>query len=189
MKKEGQALSFYYLKRRTSIVIVPVSSADAAFVFNEQTGNYQAVTIQGQLTYRIIEPRRTMEMLNYVIEPRRREHVSQDPERLKQRIVVAVQMETRRQVERMSLEEALGNAASISEQVQEEVGSRGLLAPIGVELLSLNYHLRQPQPRGRQGPGGGVQGDPARAGRRGDLRAEGCGGRGGRQDQIERTGG
>ena len=71
VRREGRALSFYYIKRRTSIVVVPVSSADAAFVFNEQTGNYQAVTIQAQLTYRIIEPRRTMELLNYVIDPKK----------------------------------------------------------------------------------------------------------------------
>jgi hypothetical protein len=113
VKKEGRALSFYYLRRRTSIVVVPVSSADAAFVFNEQTGNHQAVTIQGQLTYRIVEPHRTMEMLNYVIDPKRRSHVSQDPERLQQRIVVAVQMETRRRVEARPLAGVLGNAASI----------------------------------------------------------------------------
>jgi regulator of protease activity HflC (stomatin/prohibitin superfamily) len=146
VKREGQALSFYYLKRRTSIVVVPVSSADAAFVFNEQTGNYQAVTIQGQLTYRIVEPRRTMEMLNYVIDPKRRAHVSQDPERLEQRIVVAIQMETRRQVEGKSLEGVLGNAAGISAEVQEEVGSRALLAPLGVELLSLNFTSVSPNP-------------------------------------------
>ncbi|CAN5116304.1 MAG: hypothetical protein ACR2HO_05995 [Rubrobacteraceae bacterium] len=56
---EGQTLSFYpfyYLKRRTSIVVVPVASVDAVSGFNEQTGNYQAVTIQDQLTYRIVEP-------------------------------------------------------------------------------------------------------------------------------------
>ena len=146
VKREGQALSFYYLERRTSIVVVPVSSTDAAFVFNEQTGNYQAVTIQGQLTYRIVEPRRTIEMLNYVIDPKRRVHVSQDPERLEQRIVVAVQMETRRQVEGKSLEEVLGNAASISAEVQEEVRSRALLAPLGVELLSLNFTSVGPNP-------------------------------------------
>jgi hypothetical protein len=146
VKREGLALSFYYHKSRTSIVVVPVSSADAAFVFNEQTGNYQDVTIQGQLTYRIVEPRRTMEMLNYVIDPKRRAHVSQDPERLKQRIVVAVQMETRRQVERKVLEEVLGNAASISEEVEEEMRSRDLLAPLGVELLSLNFTSLSPNP-------------------------------------------
>ena len=146
IKREGQALSFYYLKRRTSVVVVPVSSADAAFVFNEQTGNFQAVTIQGQLTYRIIEPRRTVEMLNYVIDPKTRMHVSQDPERLKQRIIVTVQMETRRQVEGRPLEGVLGNAASVSAEVQEEVRSRDLLAPLGVELLSLNFTSVSPNP-------------------------------------------
>ena len=146
VKREGQALSFYYLKRRTSVVVVPVSSADAAFVFNEQTGNYQAVAIQGQLTYRIVEPRRTVEMLNYVIDPKTRMHVSQDPERLKQRIIVTVQMETRRQVEGRPLEGVLGNAASISAEVQEEVRSRDLLAPLGVELLSLNFTSVSPNP-------------------------------------------
>src|ERR671938_1401643 len=130
VKREGQALSFYYLKRRTSIVVVPVSSADGAFVFNEQTGNHQAVTIQGQLTYRIVEPRRTVEMLNYAVDPKKRAHVSQDPERLKQRIVVAVQVETRRQVEGRPLEAVLGNAAGISAEIQEEVRSRGPLAPL-----------------------------------------------------------
>lgn len=98
VRKEGRALSFYYRRRTTSIMVVPVSSADASFVFNEQTGNYQAVTIQGQLTYRIVEPRRTVEMLNYAVDPKKRGYLSPDPERLKQRIVVTVQMETRRQV-------------------------------------------------------------------------------------------
>lgn len=144
--REGEALSFYYIKRRTSIVVVPVSSADAGFVFNEQTGNYQAVTIQGQLTYRIVEPRRTMEMLNYVVDPKRRIHVSEDPERLKQRIVVAVQMETRRQVEGKTLEAVLGDAAGISAEVQEEVRARDLLAPLGVELLGLHFTSVSPKP-------------------------------------------
>ena len=106
-------------------------------MFNEQTGNYQAVTIQGQLAHRIVEPRRTMDMLNYVIDPKRRMHVSQDPKRLEQRIVVAVQMETRRQVEDKSLEEVLGNAAGISAEVQEEVRSRALRISVAEEKARL----------------------------------------------------
>ena len=40
----------------------------------------------------------------------------------------------------------LGNAASISAEVQEEVRSRDLLAPLGVELLSLNFTSVSPNP-------------------------------------------
>ncbi len=46
--QQGPGLSFYYLKHNTSIVAVPTSSTDANFVFNETTGNFQAVTIQGR---------------------------------------------------------------------------------------------------------------------------------------------
>ena len=144
--REGRALSFYYLKRRTSIVVVPVSSSDASFVFNEQTGNYQEVALQGQLTYRVVEPRRTMEMLNYVVDPMKRRYLSQDPERLKQRIVVAVQMETRRQVAAMPLEGVLGGSSGISARVLEEVASGYLLESLGVELLGLHFTSVSPKP-------------------------------------------
>src|SRR5919108_2168217 len=67
--REGQALSFYYLKHHTSIVVVPTSSIDASFIFNELTGNFQAVVVQGQFTYRILDPRRAAELLNFAIDP------------------------------------------------------------------------------------------------------------------------
>jgi hypothetical protein len=40
----------------------------------------------------------------------------------------------------------LGNAAGISEEVREGVRSRGLLASLGVELLSLNFTSVSPNP-------------------------------------------
>ena len=52
LAREGQGLAFYYLRHNTQVVAVPTSSTDANFVFNETTSNFQAVTIQGQATYR-----------------------------------------------------------------------------------------------------------------------------------------
>ena len=51
VRREGPGLAFYYLKYRTQIVAVPANSADANFVFNELTSNFQAITVQGQFTY------------------------------------------------------------------------------------------------------------------------------------------
>ena len=36
---------------------MPLSTADVPFVFNEVTADFQDATIQGQLTYRIQEPK------------------------------------------------------------------------------------------------------------------------------------
>ncbi|HLZ58293.1 MAG TPA: SPFH domain-containing protein, partial [Ktedonosporobacter sp.] len=54
--RQGAGQTFWYWGPGTSIVLVPVSTVDALFVFNETTGNFQAMTVQGQMTYRITAP-------------------------------------------------------------------------------------------------------------------------------------
>jgi hypothetical protein len=48
--RQGAGRAFWYWVPSTSIVLVPLSTTDAPFVFNESTGNFQAVTLQGQIT-------------------------------------------------------------------------------------------------------------------------------------------
>ena len=79
IKREGQGLAFFYLKHSTQVVAVPTSSMDANLVFNEVTRNFQAVTIQGQFTYRIHDPKRTTSLLNFAMDPATRQYVSERP--------------------------------------------------------------------------------------------------------------
>src|SRR5271167_2639096 len=90
--REGQGLAFFYFKHNTQVVAVPTSSMDANLVFNEITRNFQAVTIQGQFTYRIREAKRAAELLNFTMDPINHQYVSNDPERLAQRITNVIQM-------------------------------------------------------------------------------------------------
>lgn len=55
--REGLGHSFFYYAPTTSLVAVPVASADVPFIFQETTGDFQNVTIQGQVTYRVGERR------------------------------------------------------------------------------------------------------------------------------------
>ena len=48
--QEGAGLSFFYYAPVTSLVVLPAASAEAPFIFSEVTGDYQSVTVQGQLT-------------------------------------------------------------------------------------------------------------------------------------------
>src|SRR4051794_3496755 len=66
---EGPGLAFMYLKHNTQIVAVPIGSTDVNFVFNDLTNNFQAVTLQGQLTYRIVDPEKATAALNFAINP------------------------------------------------------------------------------------------------------------------------
>lgn len=144
--QEGQGLTFVYWKPTASIVAVPTSSVDVGFVFHETTGNFQSVTIQGQFTYRITQPRQTAALLNFSIEPRRRSYLSSDPEKLSQRITNVIQMETRREVLARSLEETLRESETIAESVFTQIRTRGLLEPMGVELTSVYFLSARPTP-------------------------------------------
>jgi hypothetical protein len=144
--KEGPGLAFYYLKHKTQVVAVPTSSMDANLLFNEVTNNFQAVTIQGQFTYRIQSPRQAAALLNFTLDPRTRRYASDDPERLAQRITNVIQMETRGELQQRSLEEALSQYEAIAAAVLRRVKSGALLEPLGVELLSVYFVAAKPTP-------------------------------------------
>lgn len=144
--RQGPGLAFYYLRHNTQIVAVPTSSADAGFVFNETTNNFQAVTIQGQCTYRIANPQQAAALLNFTIDPVRRAHVSGDPERLAQRVTNIIQMETRGEILQRSLEETLGQSEAIAARVAARIRDGALLEPLGIELLSIYFVSAKPTP-------------------------------------------
>ncbi|MBV9469200.1 MAG: SPFH domain-containing protein [Abitibacteriaceae bacterium] len=146
VRKEGPGLAFYYLPHNTQVVAVPTSSMDAPFIFNEVTNNFQSVTIQGQCTYRIANPRQAASLLNFTMNPFNRAYVSEDPDRLAKRITNVIQMETRSEIQKRSLEETLGQSEAIAAAVFAHLRDDALLAPLGVELLSLFFVAAKPTP-------------------------------------------
>lgn len=142
--REGQGLAFFYLKYNTQIVVVPTSSMDANLVFNEVTSSFQTVTIQGQFTYRIHNPKRAAELLNYTMNPFTHTHISNDPDRMAQRITNIIQMETRGEIQQRPLEEVLTQYETIAGKVLERVKNSALLDPLSADLLSVYFIAAKP---------------------------------------------
>lgn len=77
--KEGAGLSFNYYAPSTSIMLIPIGSVDAPFIFEEITSDFQSVTVQGQVTYRIVDHKRIAGLLNYTLDMRGKGYASDDP--------------------------------------------------------------------------------------------------------------
>src|SRR5678815_4221577 len=88
--REGVGLSFFYYAPTTSLVAVPVASTDTPFIFQETTADFQTVTIQGQVTYRVTDAKRLAALLNYTLGPDGVTYVADDPEKLPERVVHVV---------------------------------------------------------------------------------------------------
>lgn len=139
VKREGAGLAFWYWRPSTSIVMVSTSTTDALFVLNETTSNFQAITLQGQITYRIADPKTLAGLLNFTINPKTRSYLSDDPEKLQQRIINLVQTHTRSGLRGRSLEDALGAAEPLARHVLEAMQKEEALAKMGVECLSIFF--------------------------------------------------
>lgn len=51
------------------MVSIPITTRDADFIFNEMTRTFQAVSIQGHLTYRVTDVKKIFTALNFSIYP------------------------------------------------------------------------------------------------------------------------
>ena len=88
VRREGPGLAFFYFAPSAELVQVPLASTDVPFVFNETSADFQDAMIQGELTYRITDPKKISTVLDYSVDVRGN-YRSDDPTKLNDRLVHA----------------------------------------------------------------------------------------------------
>jgi regulator of protease activity HflC (stomatin/prohibitin superfamily) len=146
IRREGPGLAFTYWQPTSSLVAVPTSSVDVPFVFNELTSDYQAVALQGQLTYRIADPHKVAAQLNFTLAANGVSYVSDDPDKLGQRLVNLTNVLTRPAVERYSLVQALTATEAIMAEVGAALAGSTAVQQLGVEVMAFALLAVRPTP-------------------------------------------
>ncbi|ULQ58566.1 SPFH domain-containing protein [Brucepastera parasyntrophica] len=144
--QEGEGLSFHYYARTTSLVAVPVGSSDAPFMFSETSVDFQELTIQGQLMFRVSEPAKTAQMLNFTINSSTLYYVSDDPQKLSERLINLALIATKSAVKNLTLKEAIVSSDSIARQVHETLAGDMMVKALGVEILGVSIAAIKPNP-------------------------------------------
>lgn len=144
--REGTGLSTLYYAPLTSLVAVPTGSRDAAFIFQQIARDFQALTIQGHVTYRISEPKKAASMLNFTLKADGRTYESDDPEKLPQRILGTVEVLAQQAVKALPLKEALQASDRIAEAIASGLRSRADIASLGLEILGVSVRGVKPTP-------------------------------------------
>lgn len=134
---QGVGLSFICYLPTTSVAVLPVGSFDVPFIFEETTVDFQSITVQGELVYRIAQPAITAGMLNFTYQLRTREYLSDDPQKLSQRMMGSVKVLAKKQLERMDLHEAMRASESLASAVLEELRQSETTRKLGLEVLGL----------------------------------------------------
>jgi regulator of protease activity HflC (stomatin/prohibitin superfamily) len=145
-RRAGAGLSFFYYKPTSSIVVIPINSADVPFIFNELSQDYQPLTVQGELTYRIFNPELVASLLNYTIDNLPTRYISEDPQKLSQRLINLLQVMVRAEIQRLPLREVIKASETVASSVQEKMRESESLKSLGVEVMSLAIQAIRPVP-------------------------------------------
>jgi regulator of protease activity HflC (stomatin/prohibitin superfamily) len=145
VKREGRGLSFFYWMPTSSIVSVPVASSDIPFVFQLLTADFQTVTVQGQLTYRVVEPRKLAELLNFTVNAAGT-YASRDPEKLAQRLVNETQTSAATSVAQLPLRDALRSAEEIGAAITSGLRASQSVGMLGIEPVRVSVTNVTPTP-------------------------------------------
>lgn len=137
VSKEGRGLSFFYFAPNTSIACIPIGSNDLPFIFSETTKDYQTVSIQGQISYKISDPKQLSELLDFTV-TERGNFKKDDTEKLNQRIIGEAQTSTSSYIHELGLKEAIRSAKSIETKISEGVMNSQAISLLGVQVLGVN---------------------------------------------------
>jgi hypothetical protein len=89
--RQGRGLAFFYFAPRTTLVAVPLASVDLPFMFAEATADFQEITVQGRVVYRVADPERLSGLMNFALDAKGRGYLSEDPDKLDGRVLHQVQ--------------------------------------------------------------------------------------------------
>jgi len=138
--KEGLGISLLYNNMFTDALVIPTSAFDGDFAFDELvTKDYQAVCVQGSVTYVIEDYKKAAELADYAYNRYHYEKKKRDAlEELKKRILFVIKTIVIREAGlrdvRQIIKQAEDMANLIMDGLKEDENIRGL----GVRILAVN---------------------------------------------------
>ena len=136
--KEGNGISFMYYVPNTSVVVIPTSSSDIPYVFEELTNDYQTVNVQGQITYRIVDYRRIAEILDYTYDMKNKKYVTEDYKKIPQRLINITKVLTKKSIENMPLRMAIKSSESLAKAIRAELKENEEVLELGIEIMGFS---------------------------------------------------
>jgi hypothetical protein len=145
IRHEGPGLSFFYYSPSATIVSVPIGSTDAPFAFVESSADFQSVTVQGQLTYRVVDPKKVASLLDFSL-GRNGQYLGDGQQKLQERLVKSAQVAAKAVTQRMGLREVLTSSTAIGAEVEDALKNSEAIKSLGVEILELAVISMKPTP-------------------------------------------
>lgn len=122
-----------------------MGSNDLPFIFQESTNDYQSVMIQGQISYKIGNPKMLADILDFTVTDSGT-YKKNDIEKLNQRIINEAQTSTSSFIHNIGLKEAIRSGKEIENRILEGLKSSEAISMLGIDILGANVLAVQATP-------------------------------------------
>ncbi len=136
--RSGRGLSFWYLPLSASVAEVPCDDRDQPFLVQCRSLDFQEVTAQGSVTYRVADPERCAARVDWSIDLNTGQHLREPLEQLSERLAQLTRQLAGDYLERVAVRQALAEGVEpIRARVAEGLPLESSLHALGVEVVSV----------------------------------------------------
>jgi regulator of protease activity HflC (stomatin/prohibitin superfamily) len=143
---EGVAQSFWFQPLSAILSEVPVDDRELPLIFHARTADYQDVVVQATVTYRLAEPARAAERIDFGVDPRSGQWRSTPLEQLAALLTELAQQHALESLARLQLAQALVDApALLRDRIESGLASDERLDAIGIAVVAVRVGAIRPE--------------------------------------------
>jgi regulator of protease activity HflC (stomatin/prohibitin superfamily) len=143
----GRGAAFWFLTHDASVAEVPADDQEMPILFHGRTADFQDVAVQGVVTYRVLDPQRLAERIDFTVDLDRGLHLRQPLERLQLLLSQLAEQHAWTLVARAPVREILAEGPErIRQRIEAGFEADAPLADMGLAVVSVRIGSVRPPP-------------------------------------------
>jgi regulator of protease activity HflC (stomatin/prohibitin superfamily) len=138
LTRDGSGLAFWFRAINTAIAEVPIDDRELPFLFHVRSADFQALNVQGVITFRVVDPQRVARRIDFAIDLRTGRWTQTPLEQLAGLVNQLAQQFVIDELVRRDLRVILADGvAPIRAHIAAGLASELALADLGIELVAV----------------------------------------------------
>jgi regulator of protease activity HflC (stomatin/prohibitin superfamily) len=136
--KSGRGLAFWFVPDGTSIAEIPMDDRDLPFLFHNRSKDFQDITVQGVVVWRVANPEELAARVDFSIDLRGGAHLGQPLDQIASLMTGLAQQGAAQYVQSLEVAAILaGGVAPIQARIEAGLTGSARLAEMGLEVVAV----------------------------------------------------
>jgi regulator of protease activity HflC (stomatin/prohibitin superfamily) len=138
LRRDGAGLAFWFRPIATAVAEVPVDDRELPFLFGVRSADFQELTVQGAISFRVADPKRLAQRVDFTVDLRTGRWREAPLEQVAALLSQLAQQFVLDELARHGLQQALARGvAPLRERIASGLAAEPALTELGLELVAV----------------------------------------------------